>query len=198
MLVPGETYPYKPLTETDRQLIVASCGGEPVTNTQNLRDFLKISGYALIADGFMPSFMNAMSWRSVNSLDIPTADAARAYNRGVLFYAGVLSMVSQTRKVQFDNDVVLRIREGDSQNFAIESIQTIQEQVPSYCDLTESVRPAMETQDDQLHQVSLVGAGAMHILVTESLERVAGSTADDILFAHPELADLTDFDDFKP
>lgn len=191
MLIPGEVFPYKSLEDSDKMLITSQCGGEPLVNTDYLRGFLATSGLPLLGNGLMREYFDDIAWRSVNALDMHGPEAARIFNRGLLFYAGVLSTASDVETVPYSNEALGLIGDADAQTFAIESIQTIQEQAPTFCDLVEEARVAMGTWgDDRLHQVSLAGAGAMHIVVVRSVEAITGASSEDLLAGHPELADL--------
>lgn len=193
MLIAGETFPYKPLTDKDRQSVLAFCGGRPVSSTEYLRGFLATSGMPLI--GKVSYFIGELAQRSVAALDRDSPEAVRAFNRGALFYAGVLNVASQPQIRPFDVNVLHEAREADGQNFALDSYQTVQLEAASFCDLAEEVRPAMETKEDPaLHQISLVGAGAVHLLVVRSISELTDSSPDALAAAHPELADLPGFE----
>ncbi len=192
MLIPGESFPYKALEAQDKRWVLANCGGEPVTSPKLLRNFLVFSGLPLLQQARSSVYVDSLALRSVRSLEIDVDPFAGkvAFNRGGLFYAGVLNVATQAKVLPVDAEVIRRVTDADGQNFALDSYQIIREEVPTFCELVKEISPAMQIEDERMHQLALVGAGALHTIVKDSLEKIASASADDLFAAHPELMDL--------
>jgi hypothetical protein len=199
MLVVGEGFPYKQLSEVDKSAVYTYCGGSPVRDVQLLRAFMFAHGMPLLGEDLRP-FMDNLAARSTDALGIDHPKGKIAFNRGVLLYAGVVNVVNNPRKMIYDPHVILDVGDADSRDFALEGLQTVRSEVSSFDELAQEVRPAMETEEDILHELALAGAGAMHIVMVrsvESYEKRLITSPEALTAAHPELADLPRFEDLQ-
>jgi hypothetical protein len=172
MPLPSETFPYKPLSAEQTQVIVASCGGAPVDDPTLLRNFLQFSGLPLIGGFRWESYFNAMARQTAFAFGYEDRSSYRSVNRGILFYAGVTAEASGLNEVAYHPMVIQEIGDADCRNRGIEALQVIAEETQGFCELMADVRSGMETQlDSQQYTFALMGAGLAHMVNTRSTER---------------------------
>jgi len=197
MLVPGKSFPYRQINDEDHLTIMTYCGGPPVTKSEDVKTFLKFSGYPLLRSSHIAQLvLESLYDKSKSSLGIESGEGRQAFNTGAVFYSSVVNVVSQPSTVPFDLKTIARVGDRDSVEFAQDSSARIQDELPSFCDLVDNLSPIMGIGADKyLRRGALVGAGAVHILITESAERVAqidvnSTDPEDLFSAHPELFGL--------
>lgn len=196
MIVPGETFPYLPLSDCSYDIIVTACGGKPVTDADSFNTFLNFSARPLVAGSMFPQFLEGMARISSESLDldIDTAAAESAFLLGAYFYVGVVRVETQADRFPYTSDVLGEIDTHVGRDFALESYAAIRQQVPSFCALVEEVAPAMKIAgNEQLGQMALIGAGSLHILGTRTVDQMPQNSAYKLTAAHPELDDLRQY-----
>jgi len=177
MLMPGETFPYLPLEDKDKNKIRALCGERPINNPEYLHLFLRFSGQPLVDDIYWKQFFKDIGTRSVGALDISNVsqqEATRAFNRGLLFYAGVLHEVTGADNVPLQETVMGEVIADTPLDHATRSYQAAIHEVPSFCELLDEASVALEVKHNHvLHDMALVGAGTMHIVTIESFKLIA-------------------------
>src|SRR5882757_5168911 len=95
MIGPGETFPYVPLQSQDEKWITDLCGGRPISDPKLLRNFLGLSGCSFLGRDIVGTFFDDISWKAARALNVePTKQATLSFNRGLLFYGGVVKEVS--------------------------------------------------------------------------------------------------------
>jgi hypothetical protein len=204
MLIPGDTFPYKPITDGNQKVIEASCGGSPVTDPELFRNFLQTSGLPMLGSVTRRAFFNDVAWRTVSGFGYEDKASLRSVNRGILFYAGVAAEIGHLAEVAYHPEIAADVRDADSRNQGIEALQVLSSETEGFCELMARVRIGMQTAlDDQLYAFSLMGAGIAHIVNTRSAERVLAETQEAVLagyeqeFANGQAGDWSaGFDEF--
>jgi len=192
MVLPGETFPYKQLTVEDKAFVTSMCGGEPVRDPALVRNFLSMSGLRTLGID-KRLILNQIAWETANTMGHSDRPSMQQINRGFLFYAGVFAEIGHVDEVPFHRDVVHRIVDADARNRAIDGLQRISEEAPSFTDLMADMRLGLENaRDNDLYTFSVIGAGVAHMLYTGSIEQTFLDAQSGLyeMETDPELADL--------
>ena len=198
MLSLQEKFPFKPLTDDEAGLVIMGCGGAPVQNVKSVRDFIYLRGGLVRSNVLLRTFFNKLGWQTVEALDtVPTETpeqtlaAMRSFNRGLLFFAGVIMVVHEPDEAEtlpLRQDVLALVGDADPKNFAIDCIQTGQK-IPTFPNILEVVSPAFGLRKNPAqYTAAIAGAGALHTVLVQSVERTA--QVDAFLLDFPDLIDL--------
>lgn len=185
MALPSEKFPYKPLTSSHAEVVIACCGGAPVDNPNLLRNFLQFSGLPVIGGVLKRSYFSRLARQTASAFGYEDQLSCRSVTRGILFYAGVSAEASGINEVDYHPMVAREIGDADWLNRGIEALQVIAEETQGFCELMEDVRSGMETDlDDQQHAFALMGAGLAHMVCTRSLERRMCEAEEELFTAY--------------
>lgn len=204
MLLHGEGFPFEPLSDEAKLQVRSSCGVLPpehaITDPDYFWQFSKLSGLRLLQSGqaaIHTQFFNGMARRTARALDVDASAGSRFFNRGLLFYAGVLQTATQATEIPIEDDVLIHLRDDEDIIIAAgEGLTAIECTVTAVNELLDDAKTAMGTdQDVGLHQMTKIGAGMLHLVVVESLQRSRNPDPLTLDEAHPELADLANLTD---
>jgi hypothetical protein len=197
MLMSDRGFPFEEITPDTAQKVRAFCGVEPpeqkITEPEYARQFLQLSGHNFAFSARQPlmeNFYVLLRKRALRVIGDSCWEAERAYNRGLFFYSGVVSVATEAAVLPFNEQVILRLQDEDPRMLAGESLTAIQHEAKGFCDLLEDARAGLETEDEQMHRLALIGAGTMHVLLTETIRETTSTDVTALEALHPELADI--------
>lgn len=178
MTAPAEAFPIIDLSSTEVEETYLFCGGDE-PEIDKMRIFLENSGLPAIPRQWTREYVQALGLGCLDALGLGIEKSliTRNYNRGVLFYAGVVNMVGVAQELPVNGDVLRRFNETDRLNLGITARQDIEE-LPSFINLLGRYRGVLERTEPMGFEAALVGAGVAHIITRDSME--AGPTSDGI------------------
>ncbi|MEO7364464.1 MAG: hypothetical protein ABIV43_03075 [Candidatus Saccharimonadales bacterium] len=193
MLIPGEIFPYKPLTANDKLMVTSMCGGRPVEDPELFRNFLVTSGVPTLGSTLMRTFLNKIAWETVTEFGFSDQKSLKHVNRGILFYAGVVSEIGGVGQIPYHREVLQRVADADPRNRAIDGMQRLSAESSSFSNFMADMRPGLDNlADDQRYSFAVMGAGIAHVICTGSIEQTYFDAQSSLFDREldPDMADL--------
>lgn len=195
MLIAGETFPFVPVTDEQKSVVIANCGGVPIDDLERLRNYLAVSGYPMVDTFPFRDLVQHSRRKAVHALGLCSATSEVSFNRGAYFYAGMLNDIGGINalplEVEVARDAAHMIADAPL-DFALEAYQRGRDLVP-FRQVFDLVCPVLIGEDENELQSALLGAGTLDYIVSESLIRA--TSTDRLEDNYPELSGL--FDNFE-
>lgn len=185
-----ESFPSLPLTPEQKQFVRVQLGGPPIGDTVVIHETLVDAREQVRADGLWREFLDDIAWRSTGAVGRGERDAVIAYKTGILVYTAVVKMLLRINRTPYSDAVLGRIGDADALNFAIDSLQAIQD-APEFCELLAEGQNAIGVSGEDRFRFALMGAGALHTIVMRSIEETTDTSVDSLRQAFPDIDELS-------
>lgn len=185
-----ESFPAKPLTPDQKRFVQVQLGGPPIGDTAVIHETLADARDQVRADALWREFLDDIAWRSTGAVGRGEHSTVVAYKTGMLVYTAVMKMLLRIDHTPYSGAVLGRVGDADALNFAIDSLQAIQE-APEFCELLAEGQAAIGVPGEDRLRFALMGAGALHTIVTRSIEEVTDSGVDSLKQAFPDVDELS-------
>ena len=180
MFIDGQAFPMQPLDRPSRDFVLGVCGVDlrktpvPEPTPQGLAKFCGTFASSSF-DAIAASNVNLLIAVSMDALEVedvyhlPKRQVMAAARKNAQLYTGVVGLAANIEEITITEQAVSKIAGQNRKNFAMSCIETVQDEAKGFTELIDRVKPAMETsRNSTLHELSFIGSGVVHALVTES------------------------------
>lgn len=138
----------------------------------SFRDFLRISGLSAVPEGWYRAFLADLGRECLSDLRLEEEETALVdFNRGSLFYAATVHEASGFVPLPRNTNVLCSM--NGLKDIADKARDAITGE-PSFMGLLERFKPVFNVRRAYNgYEVAQIGAGVLHIITTQSIEKLA-------------------------
>ena len=156
---------------------------------------MELGGKPLLSDDFRTGkYISRVSLKMASHLDAPSQQAEFMFMTGALVYAGVYQHLTAAKRIPVQDTAIAELTGMNEADYILKADQDFRCETGELHELIRGRVLPVVCSEEKLLTIGMLGAGAVHALITESERSAVKPACMDAQF--PDLADL--FDNFPP